>query len=476
MARKFLIALCLAFFSSVCAQDRIHPADYYPLLIGAEWEYEDTGTTATETITGIEEGLFVLEDPDGMKTYLSSDTEGMRVHKFYVPDQDPDLEWSHFDPPLTRYPYEMELGIEYESRSLLVFEGLWDVETFVVYKAKFQGFEDHKVGDRTYPLCAKMAIRDTSRSVFLEQTIMTTSTETTEWLAWGIGAVEKQSHIVSWDIINGNTEEWINLRLIRCSLLEENLPIVSFASPSAGPAYMTDASSVFISGDVSDDSRVMRVTWEDDKGNNGLATLNEDREIGDVALEWGKTAFNLSAWDSCGNVATEVLTIYRMTINEPPQHCCHEGEMLGAMQLSGQGLVEDLVVELTCDEKAVCATNLQVMEGGTVLQFDMDLGNFGAGMWDIVIRDPSQSELMRFTDCVDTAPFCITEMREANALAILLSWTSLPDRNYEVLRATTLGGQWEVIATVPSQGSNTGQEVLPTEVSACNFFKIRALP
>jgi hypothetical protein len=193
-------------------------------------------------------------------------------------------------------------------------------------------------------------------------------------------------------------------------------------------------------------------------------------------LEWGKTAFNLSAWDSCGNVATEVLTIYRMTISEPPHHCCHEGETLGALQLCGQGLVKDLVVELACDERAICATNLQVMEGGTVLQFDMDLRNSGAGTWDMVIRDASQSELLRFANAVETAPFCITEMREADAPAILLSWTSLPDRNYEVWSAADMGGQWEVIATVPSQGSNTTAEVSPAEVSTSSFFRIRAIP
>jgi hypothetical protein len=476
MLRSLEIAICLLLFSSVCAQDRIQPADYYPILIGAEWEYEDTGTTATEIVTGIEEGLFVLEDADGVKTYLSSDTEGMRLHRFYVPDQDPDLEWSYFDPPLTRYPYEMELGVEYESRSLLVFEGLWDVETFLSYKATFQGFEDHTVGDRTYPLCAKMTIRDASRSVFLEETIMTTVTDTTEWLAWGVGAVEKQSHITSWNILNGNSEEWIELRLIRCSFLEENVPILSFTSPSAVPAYMTEASSVFIAGDASDDSRLMRVTWEDDKGNNGLATLNGGWEIGDVALEWGKAAFTLCAWDSCGNVATEVLTIYRMTINEPPHNCCHESEMLGVVQLSGQGLVEDLVVELTCDDKTFCATNCQILEGGTVLQFDIDLKNSGAGMWDMVIRDPSQAELVRFANCVETASFRITEMREADVPAVFLSWTSLPDRNYEVWSAADLGGQWEIVGTVPSQGSNTNTQVSPAALSTCCFFKILALP
>jgi len=476
MRTKFAIIVCLVFFSSVSAQESIFPADYYPLAVGVEWEYEGDGSTTTETVIGVEEGLFVLEDQDGVRTYWSSDTDGLRVHKFYVPDQDPDLEWSYLDPPITRFPYEMELGVEYESRSLLKFAGLWDVETYITYKSTFEGFEDHIVGDRTYPLCARITTRDASRSVFLEQTILTTTSESTEWLAWDIGAVEKQSHIVMWDILYGESEEWVNAKLTRCSLLEDNPPSLDFANPTSESVYVTDAPSISISGSASDDSRVMKVTWEDDHGNGGLALLDGDWQVADTGLEWGKNVITISAWDPCGNVSTKDLTVYRMSVSEPSPHLCHEGELLEAIQLTGSGLTEDLIVELIHEEKAIAATNVRVTEGGTVLEFDMDLHNSGAGSWDLVIKDPSQFELVRLADRVETVPLRVIEIRRTTGPGITLRWTSLAGRSYEVWSAPSVDGQWEFAASVPSQGENTSWEESLTESTSREFYRIAPVP
>jgi len=101
------------------------PADYSPLAPGLEREYEDEGMrNRTERVTGIEagKGLFISENLEaGIADYWSSDAEAMKVHKTYLRMN---LMWICYDPPITKFPPTVELGVEYQDTCSVVFPDL----------------------------------------------------------------------------------------------------------------------------------------------------------------------------------------------------------------------------------------------------------------------------------------------------------------------------------------------------------------
>jgi len=479
MVTRFALAVSLIFCSSVWSQEAICPADYYPLTIGAQWTYldEENAESASRIVTGIEAGLIAVDDDLGLITYWSSDGEGLMVHKFYLPDEDPERQWSYLEPPITRFPYSMEAGRAYTDTSFLNNPGL-PVTTIVQFTGTFEAIEDRFVEiedvqpGRTYPLCARMVTRQATESSFLGQTIMSTIIESTEWWAWGIGPVEQQLHVVTWDILSGETEEWSNLELLSSNLIEDNPPDVQVLQPTTEPLYGTDAESITVSGTASDDSRVMRIGWEDDHGHSGLAAMNVDWQVADIPLSDGKNVITLTAWDSCGNTSTDVITVFRISIAHLSVSQCHEGESLEGVQLNGSGFPEDALVELRHDGETIAATNVQVSGGGTLMTFDVDFQNSGARSWDIVVKHSLGAELARLQEGFRTFLLAVTEITGRVGSGIAISWTSLVDRGYEVWAAPELEGEWEHIASVPSQGEVTNWENSSALESARGFYRI----
>jgi len=477
MRATFSIAVCLTLSSSVWAQDAICPADYYPFAVGVEWAYEEDGTVTTEGVTGIQDGLFVLQDDSGAETFWSSDAEGIKVHKIYLPDQEPELQWSYFVPPITRFPYSMELDVEHEDRGLLDIPGIDDLITYVQFNATFVGFEDRVVGDRTYPLCAKITTRDASRSDFMDLgTIARAITTTTEWWAWGIGPVEIQSHVVAWDFMGGETEEWSTVTLSQCTLIEDNPPLVQVTQPTTEDIYGTAAGSIAISCLASDDSRVMKISWQDDHGHDGLAALNGDWQIADIPLEAGKNVVTVTAWDSCGNTSADVLTVYSVSIGDRSPALCHEGESLNDIQLTGYGFPEDALVELSHNGQTIAAANVRVSGAGTLLEFDVDLRDSGVCSWDVVLKHSSQIELATLPGCFRTFSLAVTEVYRTPGFGITISWTSIVDRSYQVWAAPTMDGQWELADSILSHAETTSWEDVSAQDPLQRFYRVTPAP
>jgi hypothetical protein len=351
----------------------------------------------------------------------------------------------------------------------------------VQFRATFEGIEDHFVKidvklQRTYPLCARIVTRQATETVFFGQKIMSTIIESTEWWGWGIGPVEQQMHIVTWDIINGEAEEWITLELFSSNLLEDNPPEMHVTQPTAEPVYGTDADGIGIAGIASDNSRIMKIGWEDDRGHAGLATINGDWQIAAVPLVDGENVVTVTAWDSCGNTTTCVLTVYRISCTSASPSLCHEGEILEGVQLRGSGFPEGALVELRHNEETVAATNVQVSSGGAMLAFDVDLSGSGARSWDVVIRHLSGVELARLPAGFRTIPLAVAGIRQTAGSGVVLSWTSIADRSYEVWAVSRMNAEWNLADSVPSAGEVTEWEDPSARDSSGRFYRISPVP
>ncbi len=482
MRAIFALAVCLVFCSSARAQQTIWTADYNPLTLGAQWSYfdQEAGQSDARIVTGIEAGLIAVDDDLGLVTYWSSDAQGLKVHKFYLPDEEPELQWSYLDPPITRFPHSMEAGRAYTDTSFLNNPSLPGT-TIVQFTATFEAIEDRFVKidvklQRTYPLCARMATRQATETSLAGLKIMSTIIESTEWWAWGIGPVEQDLHVVTWDIISGETEEWSNLELLSSSMIEDNSPDVRVTQPTAQPVYGTDAESIGISGIASDDSRVVKIGWEDDHGHSGLAAMNGDWQVADIALVYGENVITLTAWDSSGNTSTEVFTVFRISIGELSPMVCHAGELLEGIWLTGAGFPEDSLVELRRDDETIAAANVQASGGGTLLEFDVDFQDSGVYLWDVVVKHSSGVELARLPGSFQTSPLAVTDTVGTPDCGIAISWASLADRTYEVWAAPRMNGQWELADCVASQGEVTNWEDASAPDSARRFYRISPVP
>lgn len=85
--------------------------------------------------------------------------------------------------------------------------------------------------------------------------------------------------------------------------------VVSFTSPTKGSAYVTQKSTLNISGTASDRDGVKRVTWSTDKGGKGTATGTNKWRAKGISLKAGSNVITVSAHDKKGNSTIAILSV-----------------------------------------------------------------------------------------------------------------------------------------------------------------------
>ena len=93
-------------------------------------------------------------------------------------------------------------------------------------------------------------------------------------------------------------------------------PQISVSSPTTGNSYATDTATIAVSGTASDNSGVVRVTWNNDRGGSGTASGTNTWTASGIQLSEGENTLTFSAEDASGNVGRYTLSVTR-TVSDP---------------------------------------------------------------------------------------------------------------------------------------------------------------
>lgn len=86
-------------------------------------------------------------------------------------------------------------------------------------------------------------------------------------------------------------------------------PTIAIQLPTISPAWSTNVLATAISGIAADETALSSVTWVNDRGGSGTATGTDTWSISSVTLQLGVNVITVTAHDSSGNVASDVITI-----------------------------------------------------------------------------------------------------------------------------------------------------------------------
>ena len=87
-------------------------------------------------------------------------------------------------------------------------------------------------------------------------------------------------------------------------------PTVSILSPTSSATYSTSSSALSLSGSATDNISLSSVTWTNDQGGSGTATLTGNTwTISNITLTQGDNLITVTATDSNTNTSTDTLTV-----------------------------------------------------------------------------------------------------------------------------------------------------------------------
>src|SRR5205814_7365510 len=98
-------------------------------------------------------------------------------------------------------------------------------------------------------------------------------------------------------------------------------PTVTITLPTSAPTYATSSTTITLGGTASDGIGVTAVTWVNDRGGSGNATVDAGQSFtswseSNVRLMPGSNVITVTAWNASENSSSAVLTVQRA--NDPP--------------------------------------------------------------------------------------------------------------------------------------------------------------
>ncbi len=88
---------------------------------------------------------------------------------------------------------------------------------------------------------------------------------------------------------------------------------VTITSPTTASTYITNSSTIALSGTASSAAGVTQVTWSNSAGGNGTCVGTTSWSAIEIALQNGNNVITVTATDSAGNTGSAILTVIRTT-------------------------------------------------------------------------------------------------------------------------------------------------------------------
>ncbi len=134
-----------------------------------------------------------------------------------------------------------------------------------------------------------------------------TASGTVSWSAKDIALRpgSNQITVTAWDTAGNSTAAIINVTFDASDALS---PTLMITTPTSSGAYSTSAAILNVGGSASDNMAVTQITWNNDRGGDGIAT-GTTMWTCSVELQPGDNQITISARDAAGNVTSSRLSV-----------------------------------------------------------------------------------------------------------------------------------------------------------------------
>ena len=86
-------------------------------------------------------------------------------------------------------------------------------------------------------------------------------------------------------------------------------PSVSILTPTSGPTYQSNTSTITLTGSASDNVALASLRWETDRGESGTIDVAQNWRSGTLTVQSGSTVITVIATDSANNEKRDTLTV-----------------------------------------------------------------------------------------------------------------------------------------------------------------------
>lgn len=126
---------------------------------------------------------------------------------------------------------------------------------------------------------------------------------------------------------------------------DHTAPTVTITAPTSSPTYEISLGTISVAGTAGDDIGVLTVTWDNDNGSDGVATLAAGSWTrAGLPLQRGSNEITVTAWDAAGNSGSATLMVNRLnnapSLNSPGDLSSAEGQTI-SLQLVANDLDAD---------------------------------------------------------------------------------------------------------------------------------------
>lgn len=115
---------------------------------------------------------------------------------------------------------------------------------------------------------------------------------------------------------------------------------VTIAQPTSADTYITDQSTITLSGTALDNVGITSVTWQNDRGGNGTASGTTSWTISNVSLQKGDNVITVTTHDAAGNTSADMLTVTYIP------HSTYTKEFGSATGADYPGTLEDAFINI----------------------------------------------------------------------------------------------------------------------------------
>ncbi|MBK8313867.1 MAG: hypothetical protein IPL01_07490 [Acidobacteria bacterium] len=100
------------------------------------------------------------------------------------------------------------------------------------------------------------------------------------------------------------------IRMVAPAVAGDNIPpAISITAPTTASSYNADSSPIYLTGTASDNSSVVAVRWQNDRGGAGLAVGTMDWSVPSIGVQSGVNVITVTAIDSSGNSNSAAITV-----------------------------------------------------------------------------------------------------------------------------------------------------------------------
>ena len=295
--------------------------------------------------------------------------------------------------------------------------------------------------------------------------------------------------------------------VINLKVEDTSVPLISITGPKPDDEFAVNSPSLTLSGSTADDQGVSGVTWTNDRGGDGVATVaGGGWSIPDLALQEGPNKITVTATDAAGNASSDSAVIFYLppdqeapsvTIDFPTVNATYE-TAYGTINLSGESSDDQFVSNVTWSNSRGgsgttngtspwSVNNIPLQEGLNVIDITAtdSSGNVSTDTLSvmyspIVVPSPTPSVTSSVGSTLEKPRgLHATKIKPSGSkMRVAIAFTASADRYVIRARGREAGGKWshwKTVKRLPAHGEDVSTYVASLRLKPADVYQIRVI-